>query len=145
MSAMTKQLGKFYLCDDNEYILSRYKEVNDLLKKAYWVKNRDEGTMLLAAKNSLNYALFESESGRLAGYARVITDFATMYYLCDVFIDENFRGMDLGKALVEHIVSDDTRLRHLNGTLKTRDAQSLYEKYGFAELDVTCMFQNRNA
>ena len=145
MSAMTKQLGKFYLCDDNEYILSRYKEVNDLLKKAYWVKNRDEGTMLLAAKNSLNFALFESESGRLAGYARVITDFATMYYLCDVFIDEKFRGMGLGKAIVEHIVSDDTRLRHLNGTLKTRDAQSLYEKYGFAESDVTCMFQNRNA
>ena len=142
---MTKHLGKFYLSDDNEYILSRYKEVNDLLKKAYWVKNRDEDTMLLAARNSLNFALCESESGRLAGYARVITDFATMYYLCDVFIDEKFRGMGLGKAIVEHIVSDDTRLRHLNGTLKTRDAQSLYEKYGFTESDVTCMFQNRNA
>ena len=142
---MTKDLGKFSLCDDNDFILSIYRQVNSLLNKAYWVKDRDDETMLKAMSNSLNYAVVESESRRLAGYARVITDHATMYYLCDVFIDENFRGMGLGKALVEHIVSDDTRLRHLNGTLKTRDAQRLYEKYGFAESDVTCMFQNRNA
>ena len=140
---MTKQLGNFYLSDDNELILSKYEEVNDLLKRAYWVKDRDAETMRRAMSNSLNYAIFESNTQRLAGFARVITDHATMYYLSDVFIAEEFRGMGLGQALVEHIVSLDERLHGINGTLKTRDAQSLYAKYGFGESDVSCMFQKR--
>ena len=52
---------------------------------------------------------------------------------------------NMGKALVEYIVSDDERLHGINGTLKTRDAQSLYARYGFAESDVCCMFQKRQA
>lgn len=138
---MTKDLGRFFLCDDNDFILSRYRQVNALLSRAYWVKGRDSETMLKAMSNSLNYAVFESESQCLAGYARVVTDYASMYYLCDVFIDEAFRGLGLGTALVEHIVSADDRLRSLSGTLKTRDAQRLYEKFGFTESDVSCMFR----
>ena len=140
---MTKVLGKYYLSDDNEFILNRFEDVNSLLKMAYWVKDRDAETMRRAMSHSLNYAIFETGTDRLVGFARVITDHATMYYLCDVFIDEEFRGQGLGKALVEHIVSIDERLYGINGTLKTRDAQSLYARYGFAESDVTCMFQKR--
>ena len=140
---MIKELGSFYLCDDNEYILSRCHEVNGLLNRAYWVNNRDDETMHRAMLNSLNFAVFESATHRLAGYARVITDYATMYYLCDVYIDEAFRGMGLGKALVEHIAVHDERLLHLNGTLKTRDAQSLYARFGYKESEVTCMLQPR--
>ncbi len=140
---MVKELGNFYLSDDNEEILRRYRQVNALLNKAYWVDNRDDETMRRAMLNSLNFAVFESSTQRLAGYARVITDYATMYYLCDVYIDEDFRGMGLGKALVGHIVSHDERLLRLNGTLKTRDAQSLYARFGFKESEVTCMLQAR--
>lgn len=140
---MTKALGKYYLSDDNESILNRFEDVNSLLKMAYWVKDRDAETMRRAMSHSLNYAIFETGTDRLVGFARVITDHATMYYLCDVFIDEEFRGQGLGKALVEHIVSLDKRFHGINGTLKTRDAQSLYARYGFAESDVTCMFQKR--
>ena len=140
---MIKELGHFYLCDDNEYILGRCHEVNELLNRAYWVDNRDDETMHRAMLNSLNFAVFESGTHRLAGYARVITDYATMYYLCDVYIDEAFRGMGLGKALVEHIALHDERLLQLNGTLKTRDAQSLYARFGYKECQVTCMLQAR--
>lgn len=137
---MIKELGSFYLCNDNDFILSRCKQVNALLSNAYWVKDRDDETMLRAMSNSINYAVLESETQRLVGYARVITDFATMYYLCDVFIDESFRGMGLGTALVEYIISDE-RLKALSGTLKTRDAQALYQKFGFMESDVSCMLR----
>lgn len=142
---MIKELGNFYLCDDSALLLGKYREVNSLLKNAYWVTDRDDASMHRAMSNSLNYALFESASQAIVGYARVITDFATMYYLCDVFIAEDFRGLGLGKALVEHIVSDDERLHGINGTLKTRDAQSLYARFGFAQSDVCCMFQKRQA
>ena len=140
---MTKALGKYYLSDDNEFILNRFEDVNSLLKMADWVKDRDAETMRRAMSHSLNYAIFETGTDRLVGFARVITDHATMYYLCDVFIDEEFRGQGLGKALVEHIVSLEELFHCINGTLKTRDAQSLYARYGFAESDVTCMSQKR--
>lgn len=142
---MLKDLGNFYLSDDNALILRRYEDVSAMLSRAYWVKERSADIMRRAMENSLNYAIFEKGSERLAGYARVITDFATMYYLCDVFIHEDFRGMALGKALVEHISTADERLLSLPGSLKTRDAQELYRKYGFSETEVACMSQSRGS
>jgi GNAT superfamily N-acetyltransferase len=69
-----------------------------------------------------------------AGFARVITDFATTAYLCDVFIIREYRGRGLSKWLVECI----TTLHELQGLrrwmLITRDAHSLYEQVGFAPL-----------
>ena len=140
---MQKHIGKFYLSDDNEFILTKYEKVHALLKDSYWASLRDADTMRLAMENSLNYALFETASGCLAGYARVITDFATMYYLCDVFISGDFRARGLGKAMLEHIIFADQRLSGLSGTLKTRDAQGLYKKYGFEESPVSCMFRSQ--
>ena len=42
---------------------------------------------------------------KLVGFARVISDYATTYYLCDVIIDEAYRHQGLGKALVSYIES----------------------------------------
>ena len=80
----------------------------------------------------------------IVGVARVVTDYATVYYVCDVFVDEEFRCMGLGKALVEWIVLNETKLSGVNGLLKTRDAKALYEKYGFEEYKAICMVQKRN-
>ena len=125
-------------------ILERYEEVNNLLIKAYWAKDRDASTMRTAIENSLNYAVFEAKSQSIVGFARVVTDYATVYYVCDVFIAEEFRCMGLGKALVEWIVLNETKLSGVNGLLKTRDAKALYEKYGFEECKAICMVQKRN-
>ena len=53
-----------------------------------------------------------------------------MYWLCDVFIDEQHRGMNMGKKLIETIVNSD-ELKNLMGVLGTRDAHELYEQYEF--------------
>lgn len=53
-----------------------------------------------------------------------------MYWLCDVFIDEDYRGKGIGKKLIETIVNYD-ELQGLNGLLGTADAHSLYEQFGF--------------
>lgn len=94
-----------------------------------------------AIVNSLNYAVFESASERLVGYARVVTDYATVYYLCDVFVDEFFRGLGLGKMLIEWILLHEEKLNGINGLLKTRDAKALYENYGFEECQSICMIK----
>jgi GNAT superfamily N-acetyltransferase len=64
------------------------------------------------------------------GFARVVTDYGVLYYLCDVVVDENYRGQGLGKVLVEAIIEHE-KLADLLGLLATKDAHSLYEKFGF--------------
>ena len=141
---MLQHFDRFYMTDDKLLLLRRCDEVNELLKGAYWVTERASETMRRAMEHSLNYAVFEVESDRLVGFARVVTDYATVYYLCDVFIAEEFRGMGLGKKLVEWIVCREEKLGSVNGLLKTGDAKTLYEKYGFEECQAVCMVQKRN-
>jgi GNAT superfamily N-acetyltransferase len=54
-----------------------------------------------------------------------------MYWLCDVFIDEEYRGKGIGKQLVECLTTS-VELKNLLGVLGTKDAHELYEQFGFA-------------
>jgi GNAT superfamily N-acetyltransferase len=67
------------------------------------------------------------------GFARVVTDYATLAYLSDVFIVESFRGQGLGKWLVETVISSRTT-GLAKWSLATADAHALYRQIGFAEL-----------
>lgn len=139
---MIKYFDQFYMTDEIDVLLEKCEEVTDLLKNAYWAKDREYATMYTAIQNSINYAIFEKKSNLLIGFARVVTDYSTIYYLCDVFIAEEYRGMGLGTALVEWIVCKEEKLRGINGLLKTRDAKSLYERYGFEECKAICMMKS---
>jgi len=139
---MKKYFDQFYMTDEIDVILEKCAEVTNLLKYAYWAKDRDYVTMHTAIQNSINYAVFETKSNRLVGFARVVTDYATIYYLCDVFIAEEFRGMGLGTALVDWITCKEEKLHGINGLLKTRDARALYERYGFEECKAICMMKS---
>ena len=68
----------------------------------------------------------------------MITDYATMYYICDVIVDERHRGKQIGKTLVNWIVSEE-KLKGMYGMLLTSDAQGLYSQYGFSEYQQSCM------
>ena len=57
---------------------------------------------------------------------------ATTYYICDVIVDEKYRGMGIGKALLDAI-HDNKEISSLRGILATRDAHELYRKYGFQD------------
>ena len=136
---MLQYFDEFYLTDDQTLIRNKYHEIYELLKKAYWAKNRNELVTKKAISNSLNFAVFEIKSERLVGFARVITDYSTIYYLSDVYIDEEFRGRGLGKKIVDWIVLHEDKLSGVNGLLKTTDAVNLYAQYGFEECKATCM------
>ena len=105
-------------------------EAFELLKTTYWANKRSREQVEKSMRNSVCYGIRLAEGRKLAGFARVITDWATTYYLCDVVIDEAYRGKGLGKALVSHIVSLP-EYAGLRGFLFTRDAHGLYEHYGF--------------
>ncbi|WP_077861849.1 GNAT family N-acetyltransferase, partial [Clostridium sp. BL-8] len=119
----------------NEYCISKDKSklqiesIKALLKQTYWACDRTEETIVKSIENSVCYGVFDNYNNQV-GFARIITDYATAYYLCDVIIDKEHRGQGLGKSMVEFIIGDDD-LKDLHGLLLTKNAHGLYEKYGF--------------
>jgi len=100
--------------------------------ESYWAQNRDLAKTLKAIENSMCFGVYHA--GKLIGFARVVSDFATFAYVGDVFILNEFRGRGLSKWLMQTIV-DHPELQGLRRwVLATRDAHGLYAQFEFAEL-----------
>jgi len=118
----------------NGYVISDDKSRLDLetirgfLAASYWASERPAETIARSIEFSVCYGIYDSD-GRQVGFARVVTDWATVYYVADVYIDERHRGQGLGKRLVETIVN---KHEGMMGVLGTLDAHGLYERFGFA-------------
>jgi len=108
----------------------RTEDIVRLLRTTYWAEKRPVELIERSLRNSACYGVLVEGSETLVGFARVISDYATTYYLCDVVIDPACRGRGLGKALVSYI---DARPEYagLRGFLITRDAHGLYRKFGY--------------
>ena len=115
-------------------------EVAALLKTTYWANKRSLETIEKSMRNSSCYGVYLDEEKKLVGFARVISDDATTYYLCDVVIDPAYRGRGFGKALVSHIVSMP-EYAGLRGLLLTKDSHGLYEQFGFEAVNGRAMIK----
>ncbi|MGE5416176.1 MAG: GNAT family N-acetyltransferase [Acidobacteriota bacterium] len=117
-----------------EFIISTNKDalsldvISGFLTMTYWAKKRPLEVIMKSIENSICFGVYHNN--RQVGFARVITDNATMFYLSDVFIIPEYQGRGLGKWLVSSIVNDK-RFTSLNGILGTQDAEGLYEKFGY--------------
>ena len=67
------------------------------------------------------------------GFARLVTDFATFAWLCDVFVAAEHRGTGTGSFLVQTAVGhpDVAGIRQL---LMATPGRSLYRRHGFGDL-----------
>jgi len=103
-----------------------------LSTQAYWCLNIPKDTVQTAIENSLCFGVYQNE--KQIGFARVISDFATIAYLGDVYILEEYRGNGLSKWLMEAIMSHP----HLQGLrrwiLLTGDAHGLYRQFGWTDI-----------
>ena len=113
-----------------------------LSERAYWALGRTREQIERSLRNSLCFGAYDAD-GRQVGIARVITDEATFAWICDVFVDEAARGRGIGQALMAAIVAD-SRLQGLRRmVLATRDAQSLYARFGFEPLRTSARWMER--
>lgn len=112
--------------------------VHGFLSESYWARGIPRATVEKSIRNSLVFGLYETtgegEAAAQAGFARVITDSATLAYVADVFVLPSHRGRGLGVWLMEVIRSHPDLQRLRRWVLATRDAHGLYEKTGFAAL-----------
>ncbi|MGC6588754.1 GNAT family N-acetyltransferase [Paenibacillus sp. Dod16] len=98
------------------------------LRRSYWANERSDQKIKTSLEGSTCFGAYYAN--RQIGFARVVSDGATVYWLCDVFVDEAYRGIGVGKKLIETITTHEDYL-NVFGILATRDAHGLYEQYGF--------------
>jgi GNAT superfamily N-acetyltransferase len=98
----------------------------------YWAKGIPFDIVKRSIENSFCFGIYTG--AQQVGFARLVTDYATFGYLADVFIDEEYRGRGLSKTLMEFIFSIDELQVFRRMVLVTRDAHTLYDRYGFKPL-----------
>jgi hypothetical protein len=122
--------------------------VHGFLTRSYWAEGIPRRTVERAIAHSIPFGLYERMEGPASGlhqvgFARVVSDHATFAYLADVFVLETHRGQGLGAWLIECIL-DHPELQSLRRwILATRDAHSLYRRFGWAPLVSPDRFMER--
>ncbi|MFH1086891.1 MAG: GNAT family N-acetyltransferase [Chloroflexota bacterium] len=99
-----------------------------LSQRSYWAQGRPLDVVQQSLQNSLCFGVYEGE--QQVGLARVVTDYATFAWLCDVFILESHRGRSLGRWLIETVAGHPALAGRKLVLLATRNAHGLYQRYG---------------
>ncbi|HEX9392875.1 MAG TPA: GNAT family N-acetyltransferase [Usitatibacteraceae bacterium] len=101
-----------------------------LCEESYWARDISRNVVATEIANSLCFSLLHRDTQ--IGFARVITDRATIAYLGDVFVLEAHRGKGLARWLMQCVMSHPELQGLRRWILLTSDAHRLYEKFGFA-------------
>ncbi|MCP4537290.1 MAG: GNAT family N-acetyltransferase [Chloroflexi bacterium] len=99
-----------------------------LSQSSYWAQGRPFDVTQKSIEHSFCFGVYDGDWQ--VGFARVVTDYVTFAWLCDVFILESHRGHGLGKWMIECIVACPNLKGIKNFLLATRDAHELYRGYG---------------
>ncbi|MEN9610312.1 MAG: hypothetical protein RLZZ628_1126 [Bacteroidota bacterium] len=140
MQILNLKKGDFQLTTDATQM--NLTVIHDFLaNQSYWAKNIPFEIVKKAVENSLNFGLFQGEIQ--VGYARVITDYATMAYLADVFVLPEYRGKGLSKWLMETIMNHPDLQGFRRWILLTQDAHELYKQFGWKPVDNPALYMER--
>ena len=114
------------ICDRPEDV--NYQRAHELLLATYWANTRTMEEFQIACRHSICFSLYADDV--FAGFARVVTDYSTMFYIGDVIIAPEYRGQGLATRLMGRIM-EVPRFSFTLGMLLTDDAHGLYKKFGF--------------
>jgi predicted N-acetyltransferase YhbS len=124
-----KTLPDGYLISDDPARLD-VAAIHAYLTRSYWSAGIPREIVERAVRASLCLGLYTA-SGEQVGLARVVTDYATFAWLCDVYVLESHRGRGLSKAMMRAALSHSRLQTVRRFTLATRDAHGLYAQFGF--------------
>jgi len=127
--------------------------IHGFLTNSYWAKGIPRDVVERSLEHSLCFGIYHEgerkspplpDSARSGapriggvcqvGFARVISDFATIAYLGDVFVVEEYRGRGLSQWMMECVMQHPALQGLRRWILLTRDAHGLYAKSGFTAL-----------
>jgi N-acetylglutamate synthase-like GNAT family acetyltransferase len=102
-----------------------------LSTKAYWSPGVSKEKVINASMNSLTLALIHAPDNLQVGYARIVTDYTTIAYLCDVYVEDEHRNKGLSKWMMRCIMETLAPMDLRRVCLATKDAHDLYRQFGF--------------
>jgi GNAT superfamily N-acetyltransferase len=106
--------------------------IHDFLRSSYWARGIPRAIVEKSIRHSLCFGAFLGL--QQVGFARVISDFAAVAHIADVFVVPEHRGRGISKLLMRAIL-DHPELQGLRRFfLATRDAHGLYAQFGFQPL-----------
>jgi ribosomal protein S18 acetylase RimI-like enzyme len=126
-----RELGEGFELDDDPARIDVDAVHAYISGESYWGRGRSRDLVQRAIEGSQR-VLGLYRGGEQAGFARAVSDGATVAYLADVYVLPAARGRGLGLELVREIVEGGTG-SEVRWLLHTADAQGLYRKVGFAE------------
>lgn len=103
--------------------------IHGFLAEAYWSPGIPRETVARAIRHSLCFGVYLGR--QQVGYARVVTDHATMAHLCDVFVLPEHRGKGLARKLVSFLLADPRLAQIRRWQLSTADMHKFYSSFGF--------------
>lgn len=144
MQIIQQSFGDFYITTDAAKM--DIAAIHDFLcNHSGWSNNIPVERVRNSIENSLNFGLFHQ--GRQIGFARVISDYATIAYLGDIYVLDAYRGQGLSKKLMDMVMAHPGLQGLRRWILLTSTANWLYEKYGFTKIpnpDVYMELYNSN-
>jgi Acetyltransferase (GNAT) domain len=119
-----------YRVSDQADQLDRERVWRWLSENAYWALGRERAVQDAANDNSFCVGLY-APTGEQVGFCRIVTDYVTFGWLCDVYVEHGHRG-GLGTFMVQFAVDHPAIAKVHRQFLVSRNAHSLYERLGFA-------------
>ena len=111
-----------------------FEKIAGMLENAYWSIGISVDEVKERAANS-NFVFGAFVEGNQVGYARVITDKICFAYLLDVYVDEHYRKLGIGKQIIEYILFHPELKKVNKWLLITKNAHKFYNKFGFSPVD----------
>ena len=109
------------------------EDLQQLYQKEWWTKGRSFKETKLGVEGSQICVGIVDSSGKLQGFARVLTDYIFKAIIFDVIVSENQRGIGLGNKLLDLIKNheDLTRVKHFE-LYCLPEMCGYYERHGFS-------------
>lgn len=126
----------FFITDDKS--LADIDFIDQSLNTTYWAEGRPREVVKKSIDNSVLLSLFHLDEQ--IGFTRIVSDYATFAWVCDVYVHPDYRGKGLGMWLLECTVKHPAMDVSLQ-ILATRDTHRLYEKFGFKVRE--CMYRRK--
>jgi GNAT superfamily N-acetyltransferase len=121
-----------YVISDTRERLDR-DTIHGWLRGAYWCYGLPRDVLDRSIAGSLCFGITDP-LGRQVGFCRVVSDMATVAWVCDVFVAEGQRGKGLGVWMMEVVAAHPGLQGLRRWLLGTRDAHDLYRKTGYEVL-----------
>lgn len=127
----------------NQLSERHFQDLMNLYNERSWTKTRTSNEVRTMIDNSYIFGLCDSESDKLIGFTRVVTDYVFRATIYDVIVLEQFQGQGFGRLLLEAVVNS-TLIKSIERVdLFCADNKVMfYEKWGFEKVPVTTNYMS---